>query len=234
MIDDRDPPADRRAQQELGDAFRELARERTTAMKKVRRDRRQHVLVRAALTALSAILLGGGLAVAIGELTADDNDSVGGDPRAPDSPQPTGRVLARSTAADPLGGPRCGLSTYTSKKDEQCVIAARVVNGQMGVISNGRFTPLRRTAIGFCDKLSRSHLIFTVGTYSAANGGRTVLYGQADREVQRLVLQRSQRLQDIRLFSDGTFLVVVAGVNALRGSRFTATVGGKRRTYQLG
>jgi hypothetical protein len=165
------------------------------------------------------------------------NDPLDGDSGAPGRNSPkklADGLTARSTVADPRGGPPWGLSAYTSQKDEQCVIAARVVNGQLGVITNGRFQPLRKGALGFCDTLSRNHLIFTVGTYSATNGGRTVLYGQADRDVQRLVLQRGERSRNVRVFLDGTFLVVTPGINALRGWRFTATLRGTQRSYQLG
>jgi hypothetical protein len=238
VIDDSDPPADRRAQQELGDAFRELARERTAAKNNARRDRRRHVLGRAALAAFTAILLGSGIAIAIRELQSDNGGPISSDPGAPGHSlplKPTNAVRARSTATDPLGIHRWGLSTYTSERGRQCLIAARVVKGQMSVVSNDRVTPLSKGVPGFCDDLSRNHLIFTVRRYSVANGGDTLLYGQVDREVKRLVLKKpSQPIRKIRLFSDGTFLVVFAGNNPLHGSRFTATISGKPRTYQLG
>jgi hypothetical protein len=237
MTDDSDPPADREAHLELRDSFRELARQRTAAKRIASRARRRHALIRAALTTFSAILLGGGIAAGLGVFTADHDGVIGADPKAPGHVQylkPSERMPARSTAADPRGGPRWGLSTYTSENNRQCLVAARVLNGQMGVISNGTFTPLRKGVSGFCDKLSDSHLIFTVRRYSDANGGRTLLYGQVDREIQRLALTQSQRRREIRVFSDGTFLVVLVGENALRGARFTATIGGKLRSYQLG
>jgi hypothetical protein len=236
VTDDSDPPADRKARDELRNAFRELARERVAARRKARMARRRRALVRSGLTALIALVLGGGIAVGIDAFTADDNRSLGGDAGAPGGvarQNPTDRLAAASTTVDPGGGPPWGLSTYTSQRGQQCVIAARVVNGQLGLISAGKFTPLRKGVPGFCDRLSRNHLIFTVRAYSAGNGGRTLLYGQADREVQRLLLQTSHGPRPIHVMSDGTFLVVVTGVNALHGSRLTATLNGRQRSYRL-
>jgi hypothetical protein len=237
VTDDSDPPADRKAQHELGNAFRELARQRVADARRARLARRRRALLRTGLTALSAIVLGGGLAVGIDAFNANDGGSIGGDSGAPGhvTRQKAGdRLSADSTAADPLGGPRWGLSTYTSDGGQQCVIAARIVNGQLGLINDGKFRPLRKDVPGFCDKLSRSHLIFTVRRYSPANGGRTLLYGQTDREVQRLVLRTSRRSSEIRLMSDGTFLIVAAGDSALHGSRLSATIHGTQVTHQLG
>ncbi len=170
-------------------------------LKEVRRARRKQVLIRGVMTAFGVVALSGGIAVGISSFVSDDGSDIGGD-ATPGHIAPrkaTDRLLARSTVADPQNGPLWGLSTYTSQQNEDCVIAARVVNGRMGVINHGKFTAFRKNVSGFCDDLSRDHLMFTVRRYSRSNGARTLLFGQAEREVQRIVLQQPRNRRDVHV-----------------------------------
>jgi hypothetical protein len=190
-----------------------------------------------ALTAFGVV--GAGVAISTDFFTADGGSANSG-PRPPSETRhaPGDAYRGEAVAIDPeRPAVRWGVGVYPSRHDRQtCVVAGRVRGEGLGVEQDGRFTGLSRDVPGYCDYVDSRHAIFTTRSYFKATGNRTLLYGYADRTVKSMRLGLPGALKELHIASDGTFIIVAAGPNALRGQQLmiVGTAGTERYTLQPG
>jgi hypothetical protein len=190
-----------------------------------------------ALTAFGAV--GAGIAISTDVFTADGGSARPG-PKPPVETRhaPGDAYRGNAVAVDPQRpGVRWGVGVYPSRDHRQTCIAAGRVRGEgLGVELDGRFTGLSRDVPGYCDNADHRHAIFTTRSYFKPTGDRTLLYGYADRTVKSIRLGPPGALKEMEIASDGTFIVVADGPNALRGQQFVidGTTGTERYTLQPG
>lgn len=214
----------------LGEQFRLLGKERKQAMEAERkRERKRRRWTVFGSTGLVILVAGGTGAVAT-KVFVGDGGTVAVDRSAPVAElkrAPGDRRLAAAAAPDPKEDARWGLRLYTSVGGETCVVAGRVVGGRLGLLQNGQFAELPADAPGACGDLTAGgeHVFGTWRTYGTVSGARTVLYGATDRTVTALAFGRPGKFTDIPIARDGTFIVVLPGVFALRGQQFRVSSG---------
>jgi hypothetical protein len=182
---------------------------------------------------------GAGLAIGTDFFTAD-HGSVGPGPKPPNQTRhaPGDAYRGKAVAVDPTRQAlQWGVGVYPSRNERQtCVVAGRVRGQGLGVEQDGRFTGLSDDVPGYCDDVDDRHAIFTTRSYFNATGDRTLLYGYADRTVTSMSLGLPGALKALDIASDGTFIVVTAGPNALRGQelRIVDATGIERYPLQSG
>jgi hypothetical protein len=247
--DDEQPPRLTGAFARLEDTFREagtkkeLERETQEKRRRVRWSPRQRLGRRALGPVVGGILatcvVGAGVAISTDIFTADGG-SAGSGPKPPDETRhaPGDAYRGDAVAVDPTRPTvRWGVGVYPSQNGrETCLLAGRVRGHGLGVEQDGRFTSLSKDAPGSCDDIDVQHAIFTTRSYFNATGDRTLLYGLVDRTVTSLHLGFPGALKELDVANDGTFIVVAAGPNALRGQQFqiASTSGIERYTLQSG
>jgi hypothetical protein len=164
----------------------------------------------AVLLALSAVAAGTKVFVA-------DGGSVSPEHRLRDLRRsPADRHLAQASRPDPVERGRWGLRLYTNTTGDACVVVGRVIAGRLGLVQNGRFSELPATAPGVCTDLRHLHVLATVRWIGATSGGRTLLYGIADRTIRGLSVVANGASSPIPIAADGSFIMVLKGSNALR------------------
>jgi hypothetical protein len=190
-----------------------------------------------ALTAFGVV--GAGVAISTDFFTADGGSAGSGSkPPVETRHAPGDAYRGHAVAGDPERSTvRWGVGVYPSRHDRRtCVVAGRVRGQGLGVEQGGRFTGLSRDFPGYCDFVDGRHTIFTTRSYFKATGDRTLLYGYADRTVKSMRLGLPGALRELDIASDGTFIIVAAGPNALRGQQLVivGTTGTERYTLQPG
>jgi hypothetical protein len=188
-----------------------------------------------AITAFGVV--GAGAAISTDVFTGDGGSAGSGSkPPIETRHAPGDAYRGNAVAVDPeRPAVRWGVGVYPSRHDRQtCVVAGRVRGEGLGIEQDGRFTGLSRDFPGYCDYVDGQHTIFTTRSYFKATGNRTLLYGYADRTVKSMRLGRPGALKELKIASDGTFIVVAEGPSALRGQQFVivGTTGTERYTLQ--
>lgn len=184
-------------------------------------------------------VVGAGVAISTDFFAADDG-SVGSGPKPPSETRhaPGDAYRGNAIAVDPTRpGLEWGVGVYPSQNGrDTCLLAGRVRGQALGVEQDGRFTRLSKDAPGSCGDVDTRHAIFSTRSYFNATGDRTLLYGLVDRTVTSLRLGPPGALKELEVASDGTFIVVVSGTNALRDQQFeiTGASGTERYTLQPG
>ncbi len=184
-------------------------------------------------------VVGAGVAIST-DFFAPDGGSVGAGPKPPSETRhaPGDAYRGNAIAADPsIPALRWGVGVYPSRNGrDTCLLAGRVRGQALGVEQDGRFTRLSKDASGSCDDVDVRHAIFTTRSYLNAAGDRTLLYGLADRTVKSLRVGFPGALKELDVASDGTFIAVAEGPNALRGQQLVivGTTGTERYTLQPG
>jgi hypothetical protein len=210
------------AARDLQRQFAELGRRQQGAARRVRRRRglsvRRPAVLAAALLGLAAAGAG-----ATKLLVADQPGRVAGDAGAGEGLRqaPRDARLASAVTADPGGGLPWGLRTYVNTSGDTCLVVGRLLHGRLGVLQSGRFQELASDVPGHCES-GGDHLFFSRTTYGAGGDYRTVLLGLADRQVRAVMLRTGSREVPVQIGDDGSFLVVLAGRDALDGARLTA------------
>jgi hypothetical protein len=229
--------SERPAARALEDSFRLLGEQRAHA----RRPRRRLVVhgPRVVVIALTALLLvavaATGTKIFLGDGGVLDPDASGLGGRL--APAPAYRQLAQASARDPVDHRPWGLRTFKSAGGETCLALGRVVGNRLGVVAVGQFKELPARTSGVCGPLARQHLVMTSRVYfdPAIDGGRTVLYGIADRTVTRLALQTEAGSSvALPIAADGTFLVVRTGTKGFAGKRLVAAGSAGRQVRSFG
>lgn len=234
-------PPEHTAARALEDAFRTLGE----ARKRNRANARQpwrHVsrrLPRAAFAALTGLMLvavaATGTKVFLGDGGELPADSAGIQGRL--TPAPAYRQLAQASVRDPIDHRAWGIRTFQSARGETCLALGRVAGNRLGAVRVGQFKELPARTSGVCGPLERQHLVMTSRVYfdSAIDGGRTVLYGIADRSITSLRLQPSTgRGAAVPIAPDGTFVVVRTGTTAFDGDRLVAGGSAGRQVRSFG
>ncbi|HEX8103883.1 MAG TPA: hypothetical protein VF533_14800 [Solirubrobacteraceae bacterium] len=121
-------------------------------------------------------------------------------------------------AADPDGGPRWGVRTYTSREGQSCVEVGRVTpGGRYGRLeANGEVAELPSAPSGVCGDLDVDPVILAINTRAARGGlpARTVLYGQAAPDVEAMTAGAPGRAAaPVALTGERTFVVVAEGIH---------------------
>ncbi|MDX6726485.1 MAG: hypothetical protein QOK49_1290 [Baekduia sp.] len=217
-------PPEHEAARSLEESFRRLGEERAAEGRRERRARRgprgwpvgRSVAVAAVgLLAASAVAAGTKVFVA-------DEGPLKGDSRPGAAVQraPGDRRLALAVARDPAEREPWGLRVYTSKQGRSCLLVGRIVGGRLGRLQSGRFAELPSDAAGSCGDLTRDHVMIVAQSYPLMAGGRTVLFGLADRTIQRLdLLAADGTPRRVPIAADGTYALALSGADALRGMR---------------
>lgn len=196
-----------------------------------RRAQRRRLVRRVLIAPLStAIILGGG-AVAASRLDfIGDGGSTAPDRGAPAETKhaPPGAPRGLAVARDPSGsGAPWGVGVYPNLSNgKTCLLAGRTRHGSLGRIMDGRFVRYDSTFPGGCDWYGKKHAVFTTRSYFAATGSRSILWGTVDRKVAGLSFGAPGALRPIAVATDGTFIVVAAGPNALRGKQLRIVLEG--------
>jgi hypothetical protein len=209
-------PPEHPAARSLEVAFRRLGEERSPQ----RSSRRPRVVRRASVAAVGAVLVVAAGATGTKVFLADGG-SVGSAGRYPADwrPAPANRHLAQATVRDPVDPIPWGMRVYTGSRGATCLLVGRVAGARLGIVQDGRFAELASGAPGTCDDLGRRHAFFGLRDYGerTATGGRTVLYGIADRTISTVTLTTpSATPRPLAIAPDGTFIMVLKGPNTLR------------------
>jgi hypothetical protein len=221
------------------DQERELHEQRLGARQPVRAGLGRRALGPVVGTVAAFGVVGAGVAIST-DFFAADGGSVGAGPKPPAETRhaPGDAYRGNAIAVDPsIPALRWGVGVYPSQNGrDTCLLAGRVRGQALGVEQDGRFTRLSKDAAGFCDDIDVRHVIFTTRSYLNATGDRTLLYGLADRTVTSLRFGPPGALKALDVASDGTFIVVASGTNALRDQQFEVigTTGTERYTLQPG
>jgi hypothetical protein len=176
---------------------------------------------------LRVVLVAGGvgLTLAVGATATSDflvNDGPRGD-RAPsrDRPLPAELDASLALARDPVERRYpWAIRTYPSRKGE-CILAGRLVDGRIGRLIDGKFSPFENSLQGLCGDMRKDHIVFSTRTYCQYGGGRTLLYGVTDRQVASLSLLApgSSTPRRLRIADDGSFIGVRRGPGAYHRER---------------
>jgi hypothetical protein len=230
-------PPEHTAARALEDSFRTLGEQWAQGRRTPRRAPRHATrIVVIALTALLLIAVAAtGTKVFLGDGGVLDSDANDLDGRL--APAPAYRQLAQATARDPIDHRAWGIRTFTSAGGETCLALGRIVGNRLGAVRVGQFKELPVRTSGICGPLARQHLVMTSRDYfdSAIAGGRTVLYGIADRSVTRLALQpQAGAGATVPIAADGTFIVVRTGTAAFAGDRLIADGSTGRQVRSFG
>ncbi|HEX5923490.1 MAG TPA: hypothetical protein VFY45_06635 [Baekduia sp.] len=221
------------------DQERKLQEQRLGAKRSTREGLGRRALGPVVGTVAAFCVAGAGVAIST-DIFSADHGSVSSGPKPPDETRhaPGDAYRGNALAADPLRPAlHWGVGVYPSQNGrDTCLLAGRVRGKGLGVEQDGRFTSLNKDAPGLCDDIDARHAIFTTRTYFNATGGRTLLYGLVDRTVTSLRLGPPGALKELDVASDGTFIVVALGTNALRDQQFeiTGATGAERYTLQPG
>ncbi|HMJ36094.1 MAG TPA: hypothetical protein VK501_19475 [Baekduia sp.] len=211
-------PPEHDAARSLEESFRRLGAQRAAQQWRPRRSLPFGRVLAAALGVLLAV----SAAAAGTKVLLRDGGTVGPESLPPGTlkPSPADRRVAQATSADPVERAPWGLRLYSSTGGRTCVLAGRLVGGRIGLLQGTRFTELPSSAPGMCSDLARDHVLATVRGYGLVGGGRTVLYGVADRTVSSLAFRmRPAVRRPIPIAADGTFIVVLEGHNSMRHAR---------------
>jgi hypothetical protein len=228
-------PPEHQAARGLEESFRRLGEERSAAR---RRRKRPSPIARVLVTALAA-LLAVSAAAAGTKVFLNDGGSVAPESQPPGSLKrsPADRRLAQAKSADPVERAPWGLRLYTGAGGKTCVLAGRLVGGRIGVLQGTTFTELPWSAPGVCTDLNRVHVLVGSRRYGGvvAAGGRSLLYGVADRTVSGLALSTSPAVRrPIPIAADGTFIVALQGSDRLRHAQLLIDGPGGTREQALG
>lgn len=209
-------PSEHEAARSLEESFRRLGAQRADNGRTRRSNPVGRLLVVGVTFLLAATAVAAGTKVFVA-----DGGSVGPEHTLrPDIRRsPADRRLSQARASDPSGGAPWGTRLYTNSQGNSCVVAGRVVRSQLGVLQSGRFTELPSSAPGVCNDLARGHVLVTIRNYGdpAVPGGRTVLYGIADRTIRSLEVVTSAGMRvPVPIAPDGTYMVVLARPSRLR------------------
>lgn len=183
---------------------------------------RSSARLQTAVLTLCAVLVVSVAAPAVRDFVADDGQRDAG-PGAPKSDQPVPFDLSPSLALakDPIEKRYpWGVRTYASPTG-RCILTGRLLGGKLGRLQDGKFAAFGRNMSGFCGDLRRNHIVFTIRDYYKLSGGRTVLYGVADRRVSSLDLLTvgDAERTALRIADDDSFVAVRLGARAFRGQR---------------
>jgi hypothetical protein len=187
---------------------------------------------------LRLVLLAAALGVAAASaLVPEPGDDT---PGGPETLQPDGGAVAvHALAPDPVGGPDWGVRVYTSVAGWTCPEAGRVDDGTFGAVDeNGDLQELTVQASGACSDLGDDpgEVAFAVNRYAAreGQGARTVLFGVASDGVASLTYRVSgEDDEPIETAPDGSFLVVVAGVEPTGAELAVTGTDDETTTYPL-
>jgi hypothetical protein len=151
------------------------------------------------------------------------DDPVGSGPGTPtaDRPIPPGLKPSLARAADPESpaAPPWTMRVYDSTSKGTCLLAGRLVGGEIGRAQSGKFVPLDHQFEGFCGDLYRAHYVMTTRDDAASGADRSLLYGKIDYQVDRLELATGGGSRLVHIFNDLTFLSVRVGTRAFAGDR---------------
>jgi hypothetical protein len=226
-------PPEHPAAKSLEHAFRALGEERARGRQRHRSGR----LARLGIATLAPILAVAAVATGTKVFTGDggtlDPDRSGTkDPAGRHDLSPNDRELAIASAADPSGGPRWGLRTYTSSNGRTCVTVGQVQQGRLGIVRAGQFKETPEGASALCGLKQKDHIV--VGRRRDPDG-RNILYGVVDRTVHRLHLLRSAtgRTAEVGIADDGSFIVVREGRKAFFHELLVVDGSAGRKTLPL-
>lgn len=221
-------PEDHHAARDLQQQFLELGRQASPARSRWSLRGRRPLIAGVAVVLTTAAAAG-----ATKTFIGVDERPVRGDSAAGDELQRVARDTRVSSvrASDPGGGAPWGLRSYTSRTGQTCLVAGRVVGGRIGVLTAGRFKPYGSNVPGSCARPGQ-HLFMAMLGYGAAAGSRSVLFGQADRQVKSLRLVSDGGSQAVSIADDGLF-IVVRRHGGFRGLVLHADAVGGPITYRL-
>jgi hypothetical protein len=217
-------PPEHEAARALEESFRRLGEERAAQARRERRPRRGRrawPVGRSVAVAAAGLLAASAVAAGTKVFVADEGPLKGdSSPGAAVERAPGDRRLALAMARDPAEREPWGLRVYTSKQGRSCLVLGRVVDGRLGRLQSGRFAELPSDAAGSCGDLTRDHVLIVAQAYPLMAGGRTVLFGLADRTIQRLdLLAADGSARRVPIAADGTYAVALPGADALQRMR---------------
>lgn len=195
-------PALERLEQEL---YRAAVREMGGQVVVARRRRRIRRLVVASTVALVALVAAAGAArlISVGEPLVEVKD-------LPQELAPgSGEGVLAVTAPDPQAPLPWAVRVYTSRSGESCAIAGQLRARTLGVIRDGVFRAYRDDERGICADLQQSPLVF--GTRYFASPARTLVYGRAAPDIDRLRVQGPDGTKTVAPAVGGAFLLVYEG-----------------------
>jgi hypothetical protein len=229
-------PPEHVAAKALEDSFRRLGEERVRS----RRRRPRWNLSRPVVAAITSLLVVAGVATGTKAFLGDGGALR---PDAPGLKDPTGHrdlgpsflQLAQAKAADPGGAQPWGLRTYQSAGDETCVIVGRIVGRRLGVIRQGQFKELAKSAGGLCGPLDAVHVVASLRFPARSEpSSATVVFGIVDRTVTSVRIREAAGTETrVHIAPDGTFLVVRAAAAAFHLSRLVIDGSTGRRVQTL-
>lgn len=194
---------------DLGRQFHAAAGERAArARAKTKRRRRRRTGGLAAIAVLGAAgAAGAAQLIGIGEPVDDRRDVAPALRPAPGSARPLS-----VTVADRDGGPSWAVGTYAGTDGRACAIAGRTRAGLLGEqTTTGVFRPYPRTFTGTCGTLRDTTLVYNV-LRPRDVAVRTLVFGRAGRDVQRVAVTAEGRRTLITPARSGAFLLVYDGV----------------------
>lgn len=121
-------------------------------------------------------------------------------------------LLAQAHARDPGGATVWGLRAFINA-GRRCVVLGRVEGGRVGRRADGRFEELSAGAPPACLRRGQDTMLL-VRKYGSTTGRRTLVYGVAARDV-RVAIGRRPPGRELPVADDGTFVLAVAGADAL-------------------
>lgn len=180
------------------------------------------------------LLLAIGAGVAAASIVMPAGSDTAGEPAsvAPDG----GPVYLDGEAEDPRGGPRWTTRMYSSKSGHSCTQAGRVLDGRFGRLdADGSFTQLPVAAAGTCTPPESDSLVVVVNRYYGpeAGGGRTVVFGTADRTVATLELQTPSEAVAVQRGERGGFVAVHDSLSANDVTLTAVLVDGTTKQFRL-
>ena len=131
----------------------------------------------------------------------------------------SGSQVVEGDVADPSGGPSWAVRRYTGQTGLDCYEVGQTSNGEFGEVHRGKFqaSPSDQPT-GTCGDLSSPTLSpdgAQLGIYRRFDGAKTaersVLYGIARKDVERVVVSTPDGNRTLQVGPAGTFLAVYSG-----------------------
>ncbi len=225
--------------QEFGHRLKEAAelqidKEREERFQQRRQHRSRLLRRRTLLGAVAAILLPAGAIAGATAVLSEDGTPLLGESDLPSDARPAvdPGIRLESTVPDPAGGLPWALRVFTNQQGQECATVGRLRGGALGQLRGTEFRPLPAGAPGVCGSLAEEGLLVGVERRGQPQQ-RTVVYGlTGGREAIAVTIGGDTRR--VQPGSLGSYIIVLEGIQPLRGATLRTTVDGQVRERALG
>jgi hypothetical protein len=225
--------------QEFGHRLKEAAeiqieKEREENSQQRGQDRSRRLRRGTLLGALAAILLPAGVIAGATTVLSEDGIPLLGESDLPSDVRPAvdPGIRLESAVSDPAGGLPWALRVFTNQQGQECATVGRLRGGVLGQLRDTEFRPFPEGVPGVCGSLAEEGLLVGVERRGQPQP-RTVVYGLTSGRDAVSVTTGGDTLQ-VEPGSLGSYIIVLEGVQQLRGATVRTTLDGQVRERALG